>query len=154
MTSSASDIYANTATFTFYNSSYYSALLGFEAAELSTNDGKPLQTPNWIENATLGRYNLNNSEVPEDARGSIPFTDFANRSILVGAVVSPQVVSKMDWVEITAALHNSSSPVAQAIIGSADAFTAYICASNASLRSSAACNQGYIANVRLPNQRA
>jgi hypothetical protein len=149
MTSSASDIYANTATFTFYNSSYSSALLSFIAVEVMTNDDKPLQTPNGIENATFGKYSLNNTALPADIRGSIPFIDFANKSVQVGALVTPESISGMDWAEIVAAMHNSSSQVAQAIIGSANVFTAYMCASNASLRYSAACNQSYIAKIRL-----
>jgi thiol-disulfide isomerase/thioredoxin len=149
MTSSANDIYANTATFTFYNSSYSGAPLSFIAVEVMTNYDETLQTPNGIENETFGKYDLNNTEIPADSRGSIPFIDFANRSVLVGALVTPQAISGMDWSEIVDELHNSSSQAAQAIIGSANIFTADICASNASLRYSTVCNQSYIAKIRL-----
>lgn len=148
MTSSASDFFPNSATFTFYNSSYSSTLLSLIAVETMTTDNKPLQTPNGIENATFGRYDLNNAALPAGMRGSIPFIDFANKSIQIGAVVSPQTISGMDWEHIVSALRNINSSVAQAIIGGADVFTGRICASNASLRYAAACNQRYLARIR------
>lgn len=151
MTSSATDSYPNTATFTFYNSSYSSALLSFISAEVSTTDGKPLQTLNALENATFDKYNMNSATIPTEIRGSIPFTDFANKSVQVGASVTPQAIKGMDWAEVAAMLHNSSSQVTQTIIGSANVYTAYICASNESLRYAAACNQSYIAKIRLPS---
>ncbi len=148
-TSNASDIYPNSATFSFYNSSYSSKFLNFTSVEIMTSTEKPLQTPNSWENATFDKYDLNNAALPSEVRGSIPFIDFANKSIEVGSLVSPQALNKRNWAEITAAMHNSSSQTAQEIIGSANVYTAYICASNASIRQSAVCNQSYIAKVKL-----
>ncbi len=87
MTSSASDIYPNSATFTFYNSNYSSVLLNFTGVEVMTKDNKPLQTLNMAENTTFDKYNLNNAELPSELRGSIPFIDFANNSVMVGSLV-------------------------------------------------------------------
>jgi hypothetical protein len=143
MTSSATDIYANSATFTFYNASYSSALLSLVAAEASTNNGDPLMTLNSIENATYNKY-----DVYTEYKGSIPFIDFANESVQIGASVTPQVIKGMDWGEVISMMRNASSPVAQAIIGNANVFTAYICASNASLQADAVCHQGYVAKVK------
>ncbi len=148
-TSNASDVFANSATFTFYNSSYSSNLLNFSEAEVMTTNEKPLQTPTAIQNATFGKYNLNNTALPSEIRGSIPFIDFANKSIQVGALVSPEAIVGKNWAEITDEMHNGSSTVAQEIIGSANVFTARICASNSSLRQAAACNQSYIARIKL-----
>ncbi len=148
-TSSASDIYPNSATFSFYNSSYSSALLSFVAAETQTRDGKPLQTLNALENATFDTYDLHNSALPTQLRGGIPFIDFANKSVQVGSAVSPQIISGKNWTQIVDALRNVNSSVAQGIIGNANVFTAYICASDASLKGAAACSHDYITRIRM-----
>jgi hypothetical protein len=145
MTSGADDVYPNTATFTFYNSSYSSSLVYFMSVETATNDGAPLQAMNAVENATFNRYDLDNAASP--GHGSIPFLDIANHSAQVGASITPEVIKGMDWAQVISMLSNSSSPVAQAIIGNANVFTAYICASNSSLRNTAACGQGYVQRI-------
>lgn len=139
MSSSPTDIYPDTATFSFYNSSYSSDFISFVAAETADRNGNPLQTLNAVENATFSAYNLNNTALPASHRGGIPFIDFSNASVQVGAAVSPQPMSGMDWAQIIAALQNTKSPIAQGIIGDANIFTSQICAMNPALANAPAC---------------
>jgi hypothetical protein len=140
MASDPNDSYANSATFTFANSSYYSSSVYFAPVETATRTGKPLENPDALQNATTLKYDPG-SPTP------IPFADFGNVSVLVGAVVSPQVLHDETWAQITAQLNNSSTPVSQAIIGSANIFTAYICRIDPNVSKSSTCQQAYVKSV-------
>jgi hypothetical protein len=49
----------------------------------------------------------------------VPFLDIGNRYVLAGAQYDPQVLAGLSAAQIAAQLGNPSSPVAQAIDGSA-----------------------------------
>lgn len=143
MTSAVEDAYPNTPTFTFYNSTYESGVIDFRALEMTTNKFNstrnwydPLESPDALEKQILNKY---------DAGSSIPFIDFANVSISLGAV-SPQVLGGMDWQEIALQLSHPDSTVAQSIIGPANAYTAAIC--TALNNSARVCSEGYVASIQ------
>jgi hypothetical protein len=141
MESSPTDVYADTATFSFRNSSYKSALVHFDGIETADRNGNNITNANFTptERFTVARYNPN---------GGIPFVDFANSSIQDGAAVSPELLHGYGWQEIIGNLSNQDSPIAQGIIGSANIFTAYICMSNATLNSMApACRENYTQSI-------
>jgi hypothetical protein len=113
--SAALDAYPNTPTFSFRSATYSSPYLHFVAVE----GGQ--QPPNLSgEQARLvDRY---------DTSGSIPFVDFGNRSVLMGATYDPGVLQGSSWSSITSALRQPSSPQAQGILGSANEIGAAVCA--------------------------
>lgn len=117
-TSSSTDIYANTPTFTFRAATYTSQYIDFRAVETSDRDNKPLQTPTAEEQQLFSRYN---------ASGSIPFIDFGNRYAMTGATYSPDVLGGASWKPIADALQDPSSAQARAIVGSANLLVAAIC---------------------------
>lgn len=137
MTSSSTDSYADTPTFSFTNVSYSSTKVAFDAVETLNRSGKPIANMTQLEESVFSRY----------GNGAIPFTDFGNSSVGIGAVISPQVLQGKDWNAIIALLKDPSSAAAQAIIGNANVYTAYICASNASLMNSTQCNASYVQSV-------
>ena len=61
-----------------------------------------------------------------DQSGSVPFLDIGNKYILAGAQYNPQVLAGLSAAQIVAQLRNPSSPVAQAIDGSAKVIIAAI----------------------------
>ena len=133
------EIYPNTVTFTFSNSSYSSGSVYFDAVETGDINGKSLGTPDALQMSVLSKY---------DKAGNIPFTDFGNKSVLVGSVVSPQILQNSDWTQIIAQLNNTSSPISQGIIGSANIFTAYICRTGlAGINNAGACKQAYVRSI-------
>ncbi len=145
MTSSATDAYPNTATFTLYNVSYSSRYIGFMEAETLTNKApyKQLQALNGMETSTFDAYNLYNNALPSQDRGGIPFIDFGNYSAQVGAPVSPQVIQHMSWNKTISELYNPDSAPAQAIIGTANVYTAAICKMTGNMPSSV-CGRQFI----------
>jgi uncharacterized protein DUF929 len=116
--SSSSDIYPNTPTFTFRSATYASDYIDFRAVETSDRDQKPLQTPSSAEGQLWSKY---------DPSQSIPFVDFGNRYAMSGATYSPDLLGGASWQAIASELQDPNSAQAKAIVGSANLTTAAIC---------------------------
>jgi thiol-disulfide isomerase/thioredoxin len=143
MTSSPSDYAPNTPTFTFYNSTYYSPYISFVSVEtetnkLSGNGYAPLQNLTSGQQKIMSKYN---------SGGSIPFTDFANQSILIGSNYDPIIIAGKNWTDVSAALNSQNSTIAQNIIGSANLITARICEIDNNQPENV-CNQNYIQQIK------
>ncbi len=129
-TSSASDVYASTPTFSFYGSSYSSSYIDFVSVETTTNqpDGNggyvTLETPTADEQQIVNKYD---APPYTDQTGSIPFTDIGNQYLMIGPGFSPQVLEGKNWQQIASALSDPSSQIAQGVIGTANYLTAAIC---------------------------
>src|ERR1700744_5059036 len=131
--SSSSDEFPNTATWTFYKSSYTSKYLTFSSVEMETNklasggqSYTTLQTPTKAQSALLSKYDAPPYVSSADA-GSIPFVDFGNKYLIGGASYRPQVLQGKTWSQIATALKTPSSAIAKAVDGSANYITAAIC---------------------------
>ncbi|MGO8961615.1 MAG: DUF929 family protein [Streptosporangiaceae bacterium] len=116
--SSATDIYPNTATLTFYNSTYTSRYLVFTPVENEDVNRNTLVPVTSAQKALWKKYS--------PPGNSYPFIDIGNRFI-AGVTYSPQVLQGLSWTQIAADLHNPSTQVAQGALGSANLFTAAIC---------------------------
>jgi hypothetical protein len=141
MTSSSSDSYANTATFTFVNSTYSSPYITFQDAEILTNvyPYQTLQQPDPLESAAASAY---------DPSGGIPFIDFGNKSVQVGTPpsISPGFISGKNWPQVIATLSDSNATATGAIMGQANIFTAEICAID-NFTPASVCKQPYISKI-------
>lgn len=118
--------FPNTATWTFYGSNYTSRYLTFTPVEMNTNVPDPstggytaLQTPTAEQTALISKY--------DQGGGSIPFLDFGNRYVSIGASYDPGVLSALTWSQIAGDLHDPGSPVAKSVLGTANYMTAAIC---------------------------
>ena len=125
--------YPNTPTWTFVHSTYTSKYLTFTPVELQTNIPDPstgsyttLQTPTSAQQALLSKYDVPPYVDATDA-GSIPFLDFGNKYLSIGASYNPQVLSGLSWNTIAADLRNPNSSVTKAVGGTANYITAAIC---------------------------
>ena len=117
-TSSSTDVYPNTVTFTFKSAVFTSDYVDFRAVETTDRDRNPLQSPSAAEQQLVNRY---------DTGGSIPFVDFANRYAFEGAMYTPDVIGGMSWLAVAGTLKDPTSAQAKAILGSANLITAAIC---------------------------
>jgi thiol-disulfide isomerase/thioredoxin len=124
-TSSSTDVYPNTATFTFYKSSYSSPYLSFASVEETTrNPQTPLQTPTAQQQQLMSQYD---APPYSQSSGGIPFVDIGNQYVTSGAGYSPQLLAGLSQQQIAAKLSNPHDPVTQAIVGNANYLTAAIC---------------------------
>jgi hypothetical protein len=110
------EAYPNTATLTFYKSTYASKYLSFVPVENEKVDHSPLQATTPQQQAIWQKYNPN----------SYPFIDIGNK-YMITVIYNPQVLQGKTWSQIAAALHDPSSPIAQGANGAANYLTAAIC---------------------------
>ena len=122
--SSPTDVYANTPTLSFYESSYTSRYLSFvpvewysERTDASTPTGYAyLQRPTAQEAALFSRYS-----------GSFPFVDIGNRYLVPEAQYIPSALAGLSWAQVATDMRDPSSPVGRDIDGAANMITAAIC---------------------------
>jgi len=124
--SSATDIYPNTATLSFRAARYRSAELTLSTTELTDNVGHLLQPQTALDARLIASYDVPPYVNSVDQSGAVPFLDIGNRYILAGAQYNPQVLAGLSAAQIANQLSNPSSPVAQAIDGSANVIIAAI----------------------------
>jgi len=117
-TSSSSDIYPNTPTFTFHGATFTSSYIDFQAVETSDRNQVRLETPTAAQLALVDKY---------DTSGSIPFVDMGNQFVFAGAMYLPDVLDGMSWQAIADSLAQPDSPQARAVLGSANLITAALC---------------------------
>ncbi len=126
-TSSSTDVYADTPTFTFYGSTYTSKYIDFQSVEETTRDqNTTLQTPTDQQNKLLSTYDVP-QYVGGTTSGAIPFVNFGNQYVVSGAGFSPQILSGQTQQDIANKLNNASDPTTQQIVGNANYLTATIC---------------------------
>jgi hypothetical protein len=125
--------YPDTSTWTFVHATYSSPYLTFTPVEQFTNipDASnggytALQSATSAQLALLSKYDAPPYITASEA-GSIPFLDFGNKYVSIGASYTPQVLSGLSWSTIATDLSNPNSPVAQAVDGTANYITAAIC---------------------------
>jgi hypothetical protein len=117
--SSATDVYPNTATFSFRAAHYRSTEITLRTTELTDNTGRALQPETPLDAKLIGAYDVPPFVNSADQSGAVPFLDIANHYILAGAQYNPQILAGLSATQIASALRDPSSPVAQAIDGSA-----------------------------------
>jgi len=130
-TSSASDVFPSTPTFTFHGSTYTSDLISFAGVETSTNQltasgdaYEPLDTPTAEQQQLMQTFNV----PPYTSRaGSIPFLLIGNRFVVSGASYQPDVLQGKTWQQIADALSDPTSPIAKQVLAVANMLTASIC---------------------------
>ncbi len=125
-TSSATDVYSNTATFSFRSARYHSTQITLRTTELADNTGRPLQPETRLDARLIGAYDVPPYVNSADQSGAVPFLDIANHYILAGAQYDPQVLAGLSSAQIASQLRDPASPVAKAIDGSARVIIAAI----------------------------
>ena len=125
-TSSATDVYSNTATFSFRSARYHSTQVTLRTTELADNTGRPLQPETRLDARLIGAYDVPPYVNSADQSGAVPFLDIANHYILAGAQYDPQVLAGLTSAQIASQLRDPASPVAKAIDGSARVIIAAI----------------------------
>jgi thiol-disulfide isomerase/thioredoxin len=139
-TSSSTDVYPSTPTFTFYpghygGSFYTSSYIDFVPVETEDQQQNPLQTPTTAQQNLSNTYDAPPYTTSSNA-GGIPFIDIGNRYVLSGASYDPAVLRSnpqnpssqpLSQQEIANNLVDSNSTVSKDILGSANYLTAAIC---------------------------
>lgn len=142
-TSASQDVFPSTPTFSFVGAKFSSQYLGFSSVETETNqlvNGSytKLQTPTSQQTELLSKY---------DAKGSIPFVDYGNKFVTVGASYDPSVLKGKSFDEIAAAVADPASEIGKSVLGTANVMTAAICESTGG-KPGAVCDAADIKKLR------
>jgi hypothetical protein len=122
--SSSSDVYPHLASWSFVGAKYQGRYFSFDPTEVSSStpnghDGyKKLETMSSSQRIAFNRYN---------PQGVLPFVDVGNHFDTIGASASPKVLEGRSLDSIGRDLNNPTSPVAQAIDGTANYLIAALC---------------------------
>jgi hypothetical protein len=125
-TSSSTDVYPSTATFSFRHATYSSPYLALRTTELTDNVGRPLQVPTQLDDTLLARFDVPPYVNSAAQSGAVPFLDIGNHYVLAGAQYDPQVLAGLSMSQIAAQLKDPASPVAKAVDESANVLIASI----------------------------
>ena len=124
--SSATDVYPSTSTFTFHGATYTSNYLVFSGTEDQDGNGNPLDTPPARDKQVWMSI----------GGGAFPFLDLGGMYTIAGAQFQPTSLhvdasnsqsAPRSWDEIANALADPTSAQSQQIIGAANVLTAEIC---------------------------
>jgi thiol-disulfide isomerase/thioredoxin len=131
-TSTASDVYPSTSTFTFYQSSYTSSYIDFVPIEAEDGQGQPLQQLTAEQQQLVNTYD---GPPYTQSRGSFPFLSFGNRYMLFGASYDPALLrsnpsdpssTPLSHQDIAGQL-SSGNNLSKGVLGTANYMTAAIC---------------------------
>jgi len=125
-TSSSTDVFPSTATFSFRHATFTSPYLALQSTELTDNAGHRLQALTNLDTQLIHRFDVPPFVNSADQSGAVPFLDVDNRYILAGAQYDPAVLAGLSADQIAAQLADSASPVAQAVDASANTLIAAI----------------------------
>jgi hypothetical protein len=117
MQSSPTDVFPNTATFTFDGSKYSSNYIVFQGYEQEDRSANPLQTvpPNYTAVFSKSPFN-----------SAYPFIDVANKYVVSGSFFFPDRLVGLNWTQIVGYM-GTNSQIASQVESSADVLTALIC---------------------------
>lgn len=135
VSSSSTDVYPGLQSWSFQGSSYSSTYLTFDPAETysSTPDPQgtgyePLDSLTPLQQQAMDTYDGPPYSDTGSSGRSIPFIDIGNRYLAIGASASPAVLEGLSLDQIAADLTDPSSPVAQAVDGTANYLVGALCA--------------------------
>lgn len=130
MTSSATDVYPDTPSFTFAHATYTSQYLDFQPVEeQGPVAGQPLQSLNQQQSAARATYETA-TYFPGTPKGQYdyPFLDVADRFLWQGSLYDPQLLAGQLWPALSQAVASGKGTVSQTILGGANWISAAICA--------------------------
>lgn len=133
------------ATFTFTGSHYQSSYIDLLVVESSQNPFGADPAMTQQEKSLLSTYDVP-PYVSADFQGKIPFLDIANQYLQAGASFDMQILFDHSWQDIARALHDTTSTIAQMVLGTANYLTAAICAATRNQPASV-CNRPSIARI-------
>jgi hypothetical protein len=129
VSSASNDVYPGLKSWSFANSHYSSLSLAFDPVELSfdrTGATTPGPATGYVPVATLSAADRHLYDA-YDKGGTIPFIDIANTAVVAGASADPAPLEGLSLGQISSSLTDSSSPVAKALDGAANALIKSIC---------------------------
>ena len=133
ISSTSNDVDPGLQSWSFHGSSYSSSYLTFDPAEITSatptpadNGYTPLDSLSPLQKTAFDVYDA--PPYTKYGANAIPFVDVGNRYLTIGSSTSPSVLKGLSLDQIAADLSDPSSPVAQAVDGTANYLIGALCA--------------------------
>jgi hypothetical protein len=134
-TSSATDVYPSTPSFSFYGSSFSSAVIEFQGDEMYTNHGQDsatgvfpvLQAPTLQEQDLMSKYDAP-PYTPSSEAGGIPFIYLAGRFLLIGPQFVTSALTRRQWATAATTVTSGQGTTSRQVEASAGLLVGDICA--------------------------
>jgi len=139
-TSSSSDQYPDTATFSFRGAGYASPWIDASLIETADREHRPLAAIPSVIGPTIARF---------DPTQAVPFLYVDGRYSALGANYSPDLLHGLSWTVVAQRLQDPNSPLTRAIVGNANQLAAAICQSTGGQPASV-CSTAAVRQVHLP----
>lgn len=124
--SSGSDSYPNTPTFSFYKSTYTSQYIHFVGVDSEDRNGNSIQPLTDEQQSLKAKYDAP-PYTTQDNAGGIPFIDFGNRYLTLSAGYMPSALANQSQDAIAKALSDPNAASTRGIVGNANYLTAAVC---------------------------
>jgi hypothetical protein len=141
------EVYPDTPTFTFVDSTYTSQYVAFVSVEAYDRNHNPLQSLTSAEQALLSQY---------DSVGGLAFIDIANQWAMntqyhAGSQFSPSDLDGIgNWTQIASQLNDPNSAIAKAVDGAANYLITAICKADGG-NPAIVCSQSFAGLTRTPS---
>lgn len=127
--SASQDVYPNTPTLSFHGATYTSKYLSFTGVETTSNKktANGYKTLDRLSKADQKVFDTYNQPPYVTSGGAIPFIDLAGKYVSSGASYGPDLLAGKTQAQVAAALSKPGDPIAKAVDGTANSFTAALC---------------------------
>lgn len=122
--SSGSDVYPNTSTLDFKDTTYTSKYLDFQPYEAEDRNQNPLQT---VPSAANNLWGVLSAKYVSNHQPGFPFLDYGNKWIMTGPTYVPDKLAGLTQTQIADQLADPTTDVAKGVDGAANIITATIC---------------------------
>ena len=126
--SSPTDVFASTPTFTFYNSTFTSKYLSFVAVETETNAGARLQDLTKAQTSLLNKWDAPPYVGSSQQSGSIPFLYMSGKYLMIGSQYDGGALSGMQFTKAADYLTSGSNVTSKGAVAAAGYLVGDICA--------------------------
>jgi len=147
MTSSTSDVFPGTQTFTFLKAKLTSPYVGLQTAEVYSNQPaasggyQPLQQITPAQNSLVSTYD-NSKYFPGTQGNSFPFVSIGNKALVSGASFSPSILQGLSRSDIASNLNDPTNPATQAIVAASNYLSASTCSITGEMPASVCTSKG------------
>jgi len=147
MTSSTTDVFPGTQTFTFVKARLTSPYVGLQTSEVYSNQPaasggyQPLQKLTAAQGKLVNTYD-STKYFPQSQGGSFPFISFGNKALISGASYSPSILQGLSRSDIASNLNDPTNPATQAIVATSNYMSASTCNIDGEMPASVCTSKG------------
>jgi len=153
MTSSTTDVFPGTQTFTFAKAKFTSPYVGLQTSEVYSNQPaaaggyQPLQKLTSAQSKLVSTYDTA-KYFPGSQGNSFPFISFGNKALISGASYSPSILQGLSRSDIASNLNDPTNPATQAIVATSNYMSASTCHIDGEMPASVCTSKGVSAAAK------